>query len=85
MSKKEKLLRRFFGIPNDFTYDELVIVLKIYNFEEISKGKTAGSRVAFYNSTYNKKVEFHKPHPNNIIKKYVIKNLIEIIDKMEGK
>lgn len=83
MSKKEKLLRRFFSIPNDFTYDELVSILCMYNFEEIAKGKTAGSRVAFYNKLYNKKIEFHKPHPGNIIKRYVIKYIIDIVKEME--
>ena len=83
MSKKEKILKRFLNVPNDFTYDELLIILKMYGFIEIQKGKTSGSRVAFYNKAYNKKIEFHKPHPNNIIKRYIIKNIIDIIKEME--
>ena len=83
MSQKEKLIKRFFSIPNDFTYEEFVVVLKIYGFESIQKGKTAGSRVSFYNQAHNKKIEFHKPHPSNIIKKYVLKNVIEILKEME--
>lgn len=83
MSQREKILKRFFDIPNDFTYEELLLILKIYNFVEISKGKTSGSRVAFYNKSYNKKIEFHKTHPDNIIKRYIIKNIIDIIKEME--
>ena len=71
MSKKEKILVRFFNIPNDFTYEELLLILSMYGFIEIPKGKTSGSRVAFYNKMYNKKIEFHRPHPSNIIKKYI--------------
>jgi len=83
LSQKEKLLRRFFSMPNDFTYEELIAILKIYNFEEIIKGKTSGSRVSFYNKAYNKKIEFHRPHPGNIIKRYIIKNITGILKEME--
>ena len=78
MSKKEKILVRFFNIPNDFTYEELLLILSMYGFIEIPKGKTSGSRVAFYNKMYNKKIAFHRPHPINIIK-----NIINIIKEME--
>ena len=83
MSKRKKLLERFFNIPNDFTYEELLVILDIYGFKEIKKGKTSGSRVGFYNEKFEKKIEFHKPHPNNIIKKYIIQNIIEVLKEME--
>ena len=83
LSKKGKLKNRFFCMPNDFTYEELTTLLECYGFYQIQKGKTAGSRVSFYNKTYNKKIEFHKPHPDNIIKKYIMKSIIEILKEME--
>lgn len=35
MSKKEKLLKRFLSKPVDFAFDELVILLKMFDFELI--------------------------------------------------
>lgn len=84
MSQKEKLLKRFFNVPHDFTYEELLSILNMYGFIEIQKGKTSGSRVSFYNKVYNKKIEFHKPHPSNIVKRYIIRNIMNIIKEMEG-
>ena len=50
MSKKEKLIARFITMPTDFHYDEMVKLLGYFNFEEVKKGKTSGSRVKFINS-----------------------------------
>ncbi len=76
MTKKDKLLDRFLSIPADFTWDELIRVLAIFGFEEIGKGKTGGSRRKFKNKNA---VIFscHKPHPGNIVKKYLIRQLKE--------
>ncbi|MDD3788311.1 MAG: type II toxin-antitoxin system HicA family toxin [Petrimonas sp.] len=69
MSVKEKLIKRFLNIPKDFTYDETVKLLNAFGFYEVQKGKTSGSRVMFAND--NKRViQFHKPHPGNILKPY---------------
>ena len=46
MSKKEKLIARFLSMPSDFHYDEMVKLLGYYDFQEIKKGKTSGSRVS---------------------------------------
>jgi len=44
MNRKEKLIARFLGIPSDFHYDEVVKILGYFDFEEVKKGKTSGSR-----------------------------------------
>ncbi|MFS4457028.1 type II toxin-antitoxin system HicA family toxin [Maribacter sp. 2304DJ31-5] len=77
MSKIEKLLLKFRCNPKDLTWNELVKILNHYGFVEISKkGKTGGSRVKFCND--NKDIiNLHKPHPSNIVKQYVIKQIIE--------
>jgi hypothetical protein len=48
MSRKDKLLEKLKSKPKDFTYDELRKVLKSLGFELDDKGRTSGSRVAFY-------------------------------------
>jgi len=74
MSKTEKLLEKFKSIPNDLTWDELVIILNY--FELSKKGKTGGSRRKFVNEVKDV-INLHKPHPTKIIKKYIIKQLLE--------
>lgn len=73
MSRKDKLLSRFLSFPKDFTYDEAVKLLNSFDFYEVKTGKTAGSRVRFLNTNYPQNVvKFHKPHPDNILKPYVL-------------
>ena len=72
MSQFEKLLDRFKKLPKDFTYDELKTLLGGWGYKEINKGKTSGSRVAFINLKTSHIIRLHKPHPGNIVKKYVL-------------
>ncbi len=77
MSKIEKLIQKFLSIPKDLTWDELIKILNyIGYFEKPSKGKTSGSRHKFINKEKDI-ISIHKPHPNKIVKQYVIKQLIE--------
>lgn len=83
MSKINKLLKRFLSKPKDFTWDELVTLLKHYGYEEFVVGKTGGSRRKFIDNEKNI-ISFHKPHPSNIVKGYVIKEAIEHL-RIKGK
>ncbi|MBC7417707.1 MAG: type II toxin-antitoxin system HicA family toxin [Pedobacter sp.] len=76
MSRQEKLVIRFLTVPADLTWDELILILRGYGYQEIRLGKTSGSRRKFVDEEENI-VILHKPHPANIVKKYVIKQLIE--------
>lgn len=80
MSKNEKLIKRFFSNPKDFTWEELVRFLKIYNYFEKSSGKTGGSRRKFINKT-RPPIILHKPHPKNIVKSYIINEITELFKK----
>lgn len=75
MNKKDKLLQRFCRNPKDFTFDEMQNLFKLYGFEINNKGATSGSRVEFHNSEKNLSYIMHKPHPGNIIKGYVMKQV----------
>jgi hypothetical protein len=76
MTKIDKLIYRLLSRPRDFTYDELVKVLNHFGYDEIKKGKTAGSRRAFVSEVTKHIVRLHKPHPGNILKMYVIDYVI---------
>ncbi|MFR9165162.1 MAG: type II toxin-antitoxin system HicA family toxin [Dysgonomonas sp.] len=80
MSKNDKLISRFLSFPKDFTYDELVKLLGIFKFYELATGKTTGSAVKFMNNDFPENlIMFHKPHPSNIIKMYVLKNVYQTL------
>lgn len=70
MSKNEKLIRRFCSKPKDFTYDELRSLLSIWGYKENDSG--SGSRVRFYNVETKRILCLHKPHPGNIVKRYIL-------------
>ena len=73
MSTKEKLLERFRRLPGDFTFDELIRLFNIFGFELDNKGRTSGSRVLFYKN--EECFAMHRPHPGNIVRKAVLKEV----------
>jgi len=79
MSKKEKLIQRFLSMPSDFHYDEMVKLLGHFDFYEVKKGKTSGSRVKFENEE-GIPIILHKPHPSGIMKRYQMKQINEILE-----
>ncbi len=74
MSKKNKLLKRFLEKPTrkDLTFDELSSLLTGCGYTKI-EGK--GSAVKFYNKKEDNLINLHKPHPNNILKVYLVKQI----------
>ncbi len=74
MGTKEKLIARFVSIPNDFTWEEMKRLLISLGYSLNNKGKTSGSRLIFKGEGL-KPIMLHKPHPGNIIKEYVIKQV----------
>jgi len=80
MSKRKKLLARLRSQPRDFTWDELVAVLKHHDCT-VEKG--AGARRRFVHGPSGKHIAWHEPHPGNIVKMYVVAEAIEFIDALE--
>ena len=81
MSKKEKLIARLLTLPKDFTYDEMRTLLCSWRVDESSKGKTSGSRVEFAKG--NDIILLHKPHPNNQLKPYQVKQIVETLKTLK--
>lgn len=78
MSRKEKLIARFLSLPSDFHYNEVVKLLGYFDFTEVKKGKTSGSRVKFLNPE-GVPIMLHKPHPTGIMKQYQLKQIKEVL------
>lgn len=74
MSKKDKLIKRFLEIPpkKDLTFSELETLLLSCGFFKIDG---AGSAVKFYNLEKDVMINLHKPHPSNILKVYLVKQI----------
>ncbi len=80
MSKIEKLILKFKSIPNDLTWEELIKILNYLGYiEKSNNSKTGGSRRKFINRELNI-ISLHKPHPRNIVKQYVIRQLLEKLE-----
>lgn len=77
MSQKEKLIAKLLRKPKDFTFDEMVSLLSYFGYN-LKQGGT-GSCVKFIREGSSEVINFHKPHPNGILKKYI---LDQVIDKL---
>jgi hypothetical protein len=77
MAKIEKLVERLFSCQADFTWKEFVRVLAHFGYREVKTGKTAGSRRKFADGTHDE-LRCHKPHPSNIMKRYVSDQFLNI-------
>lgn len=82
MGTKEKLIARFTSLPTDFTWDEMARLLVALGYIPGNKGNTSGSRVIFKGEG-RRPIMLHKPHPGNIIKGYVMKQVLDYL-KNEG-
>jgi len=74
MSKKDKLLTKFLEIPprKNLTFNELDSLLISCGFRKI---EGVGSAVKFYHQENDILINLHKPHPSNILKVYLIKQI----------
>lgn len=79
MSQIDKLINRLMQQPKDFSYSEPRKVMLNFGYIEDNKGKSSGSRVAFYHSEREDILRLHKPHPSEILKAYQIKQAIEFL------
>ena len=79
MSKKDKLIDRLLKKPKDFTFDEMETLLSYFGYELKQNGN--GSGVKFIKDGSNEVINFHKPHPSGILKRYVLDQVIEKLKK----
>lgn len=79
MSRKDKLLEKLLQKPKDFTFDEMVSLLSYLGYE-LKQGGT-GSGVKFIKDGSNEVINFHRPHPNGTLKRYILNQVIEKLRK----
>lgn len=79
MGKKDKLINRLLKKPKDFTFDEMKSLLLYFGYE-LKQGKT-GSGVKFIKEGSSEVINFRRPHPNGVLKQYVLNQVIEKLRK----
>jgi len=82
MGRKDKLLAKLQQRPRDFTWDELAALLNSLGYKQAKPGKTGGSRRRFVHPTAAT-ITLHKPHPGNILKMYIINDILEVLKEEE--
>jgi hypothetical protein len=82
MTRREKILRRFLSKPKDFSWGELVTLLRGYGYEQLGGGKTGGSRARFLHESLPP-IILHRPHPSPVLKRYQLDQVEEVL-KEEG-
>ncbi len=82
MAKQEKLFNKFTAVPpkKDLTFNELETLLNHYGFNKIEGN---GSRVKFIHPTKQLVLSIHKPHPSNILKEYVVREVQALLKGLE--
>ena len=78
MGRREKLIARFKSRPRDFTWEELVRLLRMLGYAEAPQGRTGGSRRRFVRPA-GPAIALHKPHPGNIVKRYVVHEVLRVL------
>lgn len=74
MGRQEKLIAKLKTVPADFTWQDLIALLKALGYRQM---QGSGSRVKFDNGEPDQMINLHRPHPGNIVKRYVLRQLIE--------
>jgi len=76
VSRKDKLLKKFLHTPikKDLTFSELETLLEAYGYVKLEGN---GSAVKFFNKEKNCLINLHKPHPSDILKIYLVKQIQE--------
>ena len=78
MSRREKLVERFKTRPSDFTWDEMVSLLRGFGYVENS---SSGSSRRTFNHANHPKIKLHKPHPHNVVKMYAMDQVKETLEE----
>ena len=79
MSTLRKALDRIGSLPKDYTFSEAKSLMEKLGFIEMNKGKTSGSRVRLYRSSDGAVIDLHKPHPQDEMKSYAVKELRDFL------
>ena len=73
MGKKDTLTERFLSMPRDFEQREMDALMAHHGCVRNNRGKTIGSAIQYVHERTKRVFAYHRPHPGNIIKPYILK------------
>lgn len=84
MSQKDDLIQRLMSRPKDFELRELERLMSLCNCKKSNAGRTSGSAMKYTHAADGKMsvFSFHRPHPENIIKRYIIDAAIDFLKEI---
>jgi hypothetical protein len=84
MNSRDKVIDKVFGTntKSDITFKEFIKAVGAFGFEQSTKGKTSGSRVAFIGPD-NVIIMLHKPHCSDPVNRNAIRDAKGVL-KLNG-
>lgn len=79
MGKKDALTARLLNIPKDFEQREMDTLMRQCGCVKNNRGKTSGSAIQYVHQATKRVFTYHRPHPGNIIKPYILKAAIQFL------
>lgn len=76
MSRRRKLIAKLQSTSSDFTWRELVLLLRLLGYQELRPGRTGGSRRRFAHPTA-RNIILHEPHPGSVLKRYQVRLVLD--------
>ena len=73
MGKKDILIERFLSMPKDFEQREMDTLMNQCGCARNNRGRTSGSAIEYVHQATQRVFTYHRPHPGNIIKPYILK------------
>jgi len=78
MSRQDKALKRLLSIPKDFTWSELVTLMKGLSYD---LQKAGGSGRKFVLRESKSTLFIHEPHPAKVLKPYQVRDVVHHLSK----
>lgn len=73
MGKKDILTERLLSMPKDFEQREMDTLMSQCGCVKNNRGRTSGSAVEYVHQATQRVFAYHRPHPGNILKPYILK------------
>lgn len=82
MGKRDALTTRLLSMPKDFEQREMDTFMSQCGCVKNNRGKTSGSAVQYVHQATQRVFTYHRPHPGNIIKPYILKAAIQFLQSV---
>lgn len=79
MSQKDRLIARLKMKPTDFSIQELDTLMNKCGCHKYNRGRTSGSAIAYIHVATKRVLSLHSPHPQKLLKTYMVKMVLEFL------